>query len=143
MLSMTLEPHALRYGLLEVPYAHIVGAGVGVSVRKLRTHRTILVAYRPSPGVPPRCLALRLHPADEGFAALLRARLPDRWHGESSYFGMRKALGFDNRRVFLIVAVLTLLVVAGVVAALALSLRARRAEQLPSSPATTSVARRR
>lgn len=118
---MTLAPHALRYGALEVPYANVAGAGVGVSVRKLRTVRTILVAYRFGEDPRLRLLALRLHPADERFALDLQARVADRWHGESSFFGMRRSLGFSNRRPFLIVGILTIVVVVGVVLALLLA----------------------
>lgn len=124
MLSMTLKPSALSYGALEVPYANVVGAGVGVSVRRTQTVRYILVAYRPSSNAPARLLSLRLRPGDQGFAEQLRAVVPDRWVGESTFFDVRKRLGFSNRRVVLIVALLTALVVVGVV--LALTLGAKR-----------------
>lgn len=123
MLAMTLLPHALRYGALEVPYANVVAAGVGVSVRRLQTYRSILVAYRFGQDPRIRRLSLRLRPGDEGFALELQARIPDRWHGESGFFEMQKRLGFSNRPVFIVVGILTVVVFAGVVLALLLSAR--------------------
>lgn len=116
MLEMTLLPSSFRYGALEIDYADVVGAGVGVTRRRLRTFRTLLVAYRVVGAPAPKLVSLRLRPADESFAMAFAARVPERWCGEDSYFGMRRRLGISNARAAWIVGTMLFVVVAVVLA---------------------------
>ncbi len=115
MLPITLGQASFRYGPIEIPFADVSGAGVGLRKRRHRTYKTLLIGYRIGGAPTPRLISFTMKAADERFADEFRARVPDRWLGETTYFAMRKRLGFSNTAVFAIVAGLTVVVFIAVI----------------------------
>lgn len=117
MITLSIGPETVRYGVVEIPYSNITGAGVGVAQRKFTTQKILLVAFRVNGDPKPRRFKFRLPPGYEGDQLVqgLYARIPDRWHGEAPFFTMTKSLGFSNLRTFTIVAAITAVVVLAVV----------------------------
>jgi hypothetical protein len=117
MLPITLRAQSFDCGPIEVPYASVAGAGIGLSKGQLGVRRTLFVSYRLPTDANPRLITFGLRNDPEGarFADDLRARVSDRWKGEAGFFAMRKRLGFSNKTTFFAVAAITLIVTACVV----------------------------
>jgi hypothetical protein len=119
MLPIQLRQTDFQFGVLQIPYADVASAGIGVSRRKTGSFKSLLIAFR-LPGDPKlRHINFGLDRSAEHaqFVETFRGRVVDRWKGEANHFAMRKALGLSNRRIFVIVAALVLLSL-GITAAL-------------------------
>ncbi|MFT3770230.1 MAG: hypothetical protein QM820_32780 [Minicystis sp.] len=114
MLPITLGATSFKYGPIEIAYGEVSGAGIGIQRRRLGVFRSLIIGYRQAGDVKPRKILFRLKPGPEGDQLVegFRARVADRWQGEADLFEMNKKLGFSNKVVFGIVALIVLVAVA-------------------------------
>jgi hypothetical protein len=146
MLPITLQDTSFKFGIWDIPYDVVLGAGIAVQKRNVGEFRTLLIACGPVPGAAqpnPPLITFRLERdgSHAEFVEKFRARIGGRWHGEDAYFAMRKKLGFSNRGVFLFVGGIVVLTIVGVVLALVLSSKPSN-RPLPRGNTPTAPARR-
>jgi hypothetical protein len=123
MLPISLGVTSFKYGPIDIPYSDVLGAGVGVQKRRLGIYRSLLIGYRLGAGPKPHKILFRLKPGPEGDQLVegFRSHVADRWKGEADLFEMNKRLGFSNKVVFGIVALIVLVAIAITAAALGAS----------------------
>ena len=110
LFPLMFDDQSFQYGPTTVPYAEVVGAGIGVSRTKYAVRRSLLVSHRSANGAKPQLL--RVLDVDPSVAGEMQRRLAGRWQGEAPLLTMRKHLGFSNSRTFVIVAVLVVIALA-------------------------------
>ena len=146
MLPITLQEVSFKFGIWEIPYSCVTGAGIGTTRHPHYTDRTLFVACLPVPGATPPNpplveFLINRDGSHDRLVNDLQARVADRWKGEAGYFAMRKRLGFSNRGIFIAGTVGVIVIFIGVILALMLSSKPAP-RPLPRGGVPTSPARR-
>lgn len=142
MLPITLGPKSFKYGPVDIAYTDVIGAGIGIQRRRLGIYCSLVIGYRRAGDPKPRKILFRLPRGEEGDELVrgFRARVEDRWKGEADLFEMNRRLGFSNKVVFGVVALLVILAIA--ITAAALGASSSKSGGGPRKPDATRAPRR-